>query len=154
MSKKVRQNYNSWLIEEMAAKPIAFNPKWARIAKSAGAGLFLSQLLYWWGKGRKPDFIYKTIAEIQEETSLTRSEQDRAIRRWKELGVLMVEKRGIPPKRHFKINIPRLWEYVEKGRANHYAESSKSDCSNVQNTTESTQENTSRDHVLHTLRRT
>ena len=156
MSRKVSKNYNSLLIEQLSEKPIAFNPALARLAKSAGAGLFLSQLLYWWGKGRKPDWIYKTISEIQEETSLTRSEQDRAIRKWKELGVLVVEKRGIPPTRHFKINIPRLLACLEAARvnrasrANRSAGFSRSFRSNMQNTTESTHENTSRDIVLQT----
>lgn len=141
------------MIEHISERPIAFNPALARIAKSAGAGLFLSQLLYWWGKGRKPDWIYKTIAEIQEETSLTRSEQDRAIRRWKELGVLVVEKRGIPQKRHFKIIIIRLLACLETGRANHSVESNKLACTGEHSITESTNENTSRDFVLQTMRR-
>lgn len=160
MSKKVRQNYNSALIELISAKPIAFNPALARIAKSAGAGLLLSQLLYWWGKGNKRDWIYKTIAEIQEETSLTRSEQDRAIKIWSGLGIVRVERKGIPAKRYFSIDILKLehllQQYARKSlpdSTNKFAENSKLECSNSQSITESIQENTSRDHVLHTLRR-
>lgn len=144
----------------IAEKPVLFNAALAKIAKSAIAGLFLSQLLYWWKKGSNQDWIYKTICEFEEETALNRSEQDRAIRIWKSLGVIVVEKRGIPPKRHFHIFISHLEKLLHEYRqgqrsnqANQFAESSKSSRRNMQNITESTQESTSRDLVLQTLRR-
>ena len=152
MSKKVSQNYNSALLEQMSERPIVFNPALARLAKSAGAGLFLSQLLYWWGKGRNRDWIYKTIAEIQGETSLTRSEQERAIKIWKGLGILVVVRKGIPAKRYFHIDTRRLINlFIYSNTANKFAESNKQACSKQQTITESTQESTSRDLVLQTL---
>lgn len=96
------------VLESVAAKPVAFNPMLAKISGSATAGLFMSQLLYWWGKGQKENWIYKTISEIHSETFLTRSEQDNAIRRWVELGVLEKRIIGIPPKRHFCISVEKL----------------------------------------------
>ncbi len=160
MSKKVSKNYNSLLIEMIAERPVLFNAALARIAKSAIAGLFLSQLLYWWEKGNDKHWVYKTIREFEEETALNRSEQDRAIRIWKDLGVLIVERRGIPQKRYFHIFIPHLEKLIgeyrqgQRGdRATQFAESDKLIGRDVQTITESTQENTSRDHVLHTLRR-
>lgn len=144
-----RKNYNSTLIEILGAKPIAFNPMLAKLGKSATAGLFLSQFLFWKGKGRDKEWVYKTIKEFEEETSLTRSEQDRAIRKWKELGVLEVEKRGIPQKRHFRIDYEKLLvlldsqEKLPGNSAVHSAESSTLGCRGLQTITEITQkENT------------
>jgi hypothetical protein len=89
-----------------------FNSALGKIAKSATAGLFMSQLLYWWGKGSNEKWIYKTIREMQEETCLTRSEQDRAIKIWKKLEILKVERGGMPRKRYFQINIDGLTDLL------------------------------------------
>ena len=145
---KPHQNYNSLIIELLGEKPIAFNPMLAQIAKSALAGLFLSQLLYWWKKGSDPDWVYKTIKEVQQETFMTRSEQDRAIKIWKNLGVIKVELRNIPRRRYFHIHKDRFIFLLENTsgkqlsqRANQYAESCKQESKQQQtNYTESTQE--------------
>jgi len=108
MAKKNSNNFNSRIIEILSVKPVVFNPALGELTKSATAGLFLSQLLYWWDKGSTKGWIYKTIKEMQEETCLSRSEQDRAIRIWKKLGILKVEKSGIPPRRYFQIDIDNL----------------------------------------------
>ncbi len=102
---KAFKNVNSFLLHVLSQRPVAFNPELGRLAGSAIAGLFLSQLLYWLGKGHKKGYVYKTINEFQEETCLTRSEQDRAIKIWKELRVLNVKLKGVPPKRYFSVNI-------------------------------------------------
>ncbi|MFZ2975909.1 MAG: hypothetical protein WA055_04780 [Candidatus Moraniibacteriota bacterium] len=110
----MKSNANSILIKQLAAKPVAFNPELARIAGSAIAGLFMSQLLYWWGKGRNKDCVYKTIKEFKSETCLTRSEQNRAIKIWKNLEVLEVRNKGIPQTRHFYIDQDRLIKLLGK----------------------------------------
>jgi len=107
------KNYNSILIKKLGEKPIAFNPALARIADSALAGLFLSQLLFWWRKGSDPNWVYKTIEEMEKETGMGRSEQDRTIKIWKGFGVLEVELRGMPRRRHFRIIKDRLFELLE-----------------------------------------
>lgn len=113
MTKRISKNYNTFIIEALAEKPIAFNPVFARIAKSAGAGLFLSQLLYWWGKGSDERWIYKTVEDVRAETMMTRSEQNRAIAVWKQLGALQVVLRGLPRRRHFQINMVILADLIE-----------------------------------------
>lgn len=154
MSKKVSKNYNSALIKQMAQRPILFNASLARLADSATAGLFMSQLLFWWDKGSYPGWIYKTIQDVQSETALTRSEQDRAIRIWKKMEILTVELRGIPRRRFFKIDYLRLERMVLESSADQYAKSSKLYRPKPHAITESTPENTSRDFVLQTMRRT
>jgi hypothetical protein len=107
-----RNNLNSKIIKAIGLKPIAYNVALAYIADNVYAGLFMSQLLYWHNKGSNPNFVYKTIQELQKETWLSRSQQDIAIRIWKRLGVLEVEVRGIPPKRHFKVKKDDLFKLI------------------------------------------
>ena len=138
------------MIKALSVKPIAFNPLLAKLAGSACAGLFMSQLLYWWNKGSNDNWIYKTIKETEEETCLTRSEQDTAIKAWLRLQVLQVKKYGVPPKRHFNIDTNKLFGLLKEvlndthsvKSTNQFAENSKSICDNRQHITESMQENT------------
>ena len=42
------------------------------------SAIYYIQLWYWQGKGRRSDgYIYKTVKEIKEETTLSREQQDR-----------------------------------------------------------------------------
>ncbi len=151
-----KRNRNSELIELLGEKPIAFNPMLARIAGNAISGLFLSQMLYWKGKGRDTEWVYKTIREFEEETCLTRNEQDRAKDAWKELGVLEVVLRGMPRKRYFKINEERLAEVLRAQLARErrqYAENDKLVCRDQHAITESTHENTNRYSAKHASER-
>lgn len=113
MTRRVTENYNSQIIRWLSAYPIAFNPYIGKIVGSAASGLFLCQLLYWWGKGSKDGWVYKTIKEMQEETSLSRAEQDTAIAAWKKMGILEMKVAGMPPKRHFRIMTDRLLALLE-----------------------------------------
>lgn len=145
MSKKVKQNYNSYFIERHKISGVLFNVAAAHIVKSATAGLLISQLLYWWGKGKHKEFFYKTIAELYKETGLTRSQQEIAIKKWKALGVLSVELHDVPPKRHFKINLYQFDHLLQEYLAIQFAESSKLNSLDSHHITESTQETTPRD---------
>jgi len=159
MPKGVAKNHNIRLLELLAERPVVHNVALVRLSGSTIAGIFLSHLLYWWGKGER-EWIYKTIPEFQEETGMNRSEQDRAIRIWKKLGILRLENRGIPRRRFFYINLQLLEETllkelrtkVTQKPAGKSAESSRLYRSNVHAITESTQESTSRDSVLQTVR--
>ena len=151
-----KRNRNSELIELLGEKPIAFNPMLGRIAGNATSGLFLSQMLYWDGKGRNPEWVYKTIREFEEETCLTRSEKQRAIRTWKKLGVLETENRGLPRRRYFKLDRKRLVEILSEQLAherNQYAENDKLACRDQHAITERTHENTNRYSAKHASER-
>lgn len=128
------------MLELMSAKPIAFNPVLAEISNSVTAGLFMSQLLYWWDKGRYQDWIFKTIEDMWEETRLTRSEQDTAIAKWTKLGVLEKRLMQVPAKRFFRIDTDQLILLFKM--ANWGAKNDKQDCESEQSITESTAENT------------
>ncbi len=110
MARSRKDNFNTYIASDWGVKNrVLFNPKLGEISGSANAGLFLSQLLFWWGKGRNPNCIYKTVDEVKKEICLTRRQQEKAISIWKDLGVLTVKLRGTPPKRHFIINFEKLY---------------------------------------------
>lgn len=135
-----KRSWNRIFLELLSDRPISFIPTLAKVSGSANAGLFMSQLLYWWKKGRDSNWIYKTIEEIRDETYLSRREQDTAIAIWIRLGVLSKKRVGIPPKRHFRIDTERLTKLVVS--AKQIDETHKSKCGERQNTTENTPEST------------
>jgi hypothetical protein len=100
-------------------KPIAYYPQIAHWLGSVNAGIFLCQLIYWQGKGRKKGWVYKTRGEWREETALTRTEQENARKTLKELGLVTEKLMGMPATVHYKLNLgeaQRLWEAWVKAR--------------------------------------
>lgn len=82
---------NKALLQTLLARPIAFFPALGRVAGTANAGLFLSQLFYWAGKGAHPDgWVYKDHKEWTDETTLTQDEQRGARRLLEKKGLIEV----------------------------------------------------------------
>lgn len=106
--------YQRLILDILGTRPILFNPDLARVLDSVIAGLFLSQLLFWWEKGRNPWRFYKTVKELEDEIVLTKHQQLSAQKICIEKGVLEVVYKGIPPKRNFKINIERIIDLLEE----------------------------------------
>jgi hypothetical protein len=103
-----------FLIAEMfETRVVAFNPDLANVLGSVKAGLLLSQLLYWHRKGSNPEWTYKTIEEMKEETALSRSEQETAIKICEKYKVIEKKLMGIPARRHFKIDIEKIINLLE-----------------------------------------
>lgn len=93
----------------LGESPIAFHRPLGKIAGSAGAGLFLSQLLYWSNKVKDENgWLYKTQQEWTDETCLRRGEQEAARKIWKDMKILEEEARGIPCKLFYRINFDML----------------------------------------------
>lgn len=82
----------------------------------------MAQLLYWWQKGSDKDWIYKTIKDIEEETALSRSEQDSAIKRLKQLGLIEVKLKKVPARRHFHLSLLKISNLVCGGSSNLFEE--------------------------------
>lgn len=110
----IKNPYQRKYLEEIGIRPVAYNPILCTILGSPTAAILLSQLLYWWDKGRNPEWIYKTIDEMKEETGLTEYEQRTAIRKCTEKGILLVRLAGIPAKRHFRVHLSELDKLVNK----------------------------------------
>lgn len=106
------QNYNSMYIKASGEQPIVINKAFCNVFGDMKTAAFLSQLLYWFGRGKYKGWIWKTIEEMQNETTLTRSEQDRAVKKLKKEGVLKTKLHGAPPCRFFNIDEERLQEIM------------------------------------------
>jgi hypothetical protein len=80
--------------------PIAFYPKLAELLGDIPSAIYYQQLNYWSDKGSRDDgFIYKSKHEIQEETTLTREQQDRIKAKLVKMGWLetkLIQVKGHP----------------------------------------------------------
>ena len=91
-------------------KPKPIPPKLVLIFKYPLAAI-ISQLLFWKGlEIRKDGYIYKTEKDFIKELGLRSAQQKLAIKKGKELGFLSVVRKGIPAKRHYRLNYNRLIE--------------------------------------------
>jgi len=94
---------------------VGYSPDLARAVGGATIGLFFSQLLYLSDKGHNPDgWVYKSEAEMGQETGLTKREQQTARRKLLSLGIIAIERRGFKFTYHFKIIWERLYQVIEK----------------------------------------
>ena len=155
MSKRIVMNL-------LADRPIAYHPDIARVAGGVKAGIFLSQLLYWSDKGKRGDgYIWKTQEELEDETALTRREQESARKILKSKGLIDEKLQGIPAKLYYKINTDILYDlldalYVQasmhESAIQDATEAPNSDApkrqSITESTSESTQENTTDNDVV------
>lgn len=90
-------------------RPIAFQRSFVRLTGSITAALFLSQAIYWTLRSQTGDgWFYKTARGWEDETGMTRREQDSARKRLGELGVLCEEKRDWPSRTYFRVDEEKL----------------------------------------------
>lgn len=97
-------------------RPVAYHPILAKACGGATVGLFLSQLLYWTGRGKLADgWFWKSASELENETGLTRNEQETARKKLKAIGVLEEKLAGVPATLHFRINFDALETALQFG---------------------------------------
>ena len=100
---------------ELLKRPIAYHAILAKAFGSVNLALMWSQLYYWSDKTKDPDgWIYKTQAEMFEETGLSRKQQDTARELGRKLEVIEDKLAGNPPKIHYRVSIEKAIEVVEK----------------------------------------
>ncbi|WJZ69955.1 hypothetical protein PVP_XSN000042 [Vibrio phage PVP-XSN] len=96
-------------ISQALDRPIAFHRSFISIGAGVTGALMLSQAVYW--SQRTSDnsgWFYKTQADWEGETGLTRYEQEGARKKLRNLGVLEEAKRGVPCKTYYKVNFAVL----------------------------------------------
>jgi hypothetical protein len=103
------------IIAVLGDRPVAYHPGLAialtKLNSRCGAkdAIFISQLLYWDGKGALDGgWIWKTREEWQAETGLSRFEQETVRKHLVELGILEERLMGMPGKLHFRLNFRQL----------------------------------------------
>jgi hypothetical protein len=95
--------------------PIAYYTAFAKAFGSVEAGIFTSQFFYWYGRGHNPEgWIYKTQEEIEQETGLTRRNQETARKRLRALGVLEETRMGAPSRLFYRLNLDRLFLLIDR----------------------------------------
>jgi hypothetical protein len=114
------------LSEKYELKTVAYHPELRVITGSITAALLMQQLLYWWSR-KTGTHVYKTVAEMTDETGLTRHEQKGACDKLVTLGFITLEYRGTHKVRHFQVNVDAIYKALDqqvKSRCSH-AESEK-----------------------------
>ena len=96
---------------QLVDRPIAFQRSFVRLGVGITGALLLSQIVYWQNR-MEGNWFYKTQSDLEEETGLTRYEQEGARKKLVSCGVLEEAKRGIPAKLYFRVNQERLEELL------------------------------------------
>ena len=89
-------------------RPIAFQRAFVTVTGSITAALFLSQAVYWARRCLEHEdgerWFYKTQSDWEDETGMTRYEQEGARKVLRGLGLLKEKRVGIPAKLYFSID--------------------------------------------------
>lgn len=94
-------------------RPIAFNRAYVSLGVGVTGALMLSQAVFWQARASSGDgWFYKTVKEWTEETGLMRTEQENARARLEKLGILAIERLGIPARLFFSMDLDRLIEIL------------------------------------------
>jgi DNA-binding transcriptional ArsR family regulator len=93
---------------EFLDRPIAFHRPFVKLGIGITGALMLSQAIYWSRRTNESGYFYKTQAEWEEETGMTRRELDTARKKLRDLGILEEKKQGVPCRIFYKINEPNL----------------------------------------------
>lgn len=91
-------------------RPIAFQRSFIRLDIGVTAALFLSQMIYWTNRSDDDGWVYKTQEEWEEETGLSRYEQEDARKKLRSIGVLQEKKKGVPARLFYKVDNDVLFQ--------------------------------------------
>ncbi|STO54424.1 putative phage DNA replication protein O [Canicola haemoglobinophilus] len=98
---------------KQTGRSIAYRPKLAKLFGGVTAEIFFEQIFYWQDKAENEALgVYKTQAELEEETGLTRKEQETARRKLRERGVLIETHKRLEHRIYFKIDMEKLDELL------------------------------------------
>lgn len=125
-------------ILDLLDRPIAFHRAFARLAGSVHAGLLLSQAVYWSRRtSDQAGWFYKTQVEWEEETCLSRREQESARAALRRLLVAdqplwYEERRGVPARIFYRIDFTVLQDLLSDQQYGEKRHSSMADSANLE----------------------
>ncbi len=100
-------------LTELAGSAVAVYPAFRRVlGLSASAAQFLSQAVYWTEK-TNDGWFYKTESEWESEVGLKADEVRDSRKSLKAMGVLDEERKGIPAKMFYRIDVDVLFEALD-----------------------------------------
>lgn len=108
---RVRRVSAETALRNLLRRPVAYHRAFAQIGGGATAGLMLSQAWYWTPKAAD-GWFYKSLEEWEEETGLTRTEQETARKRLAERGLLETKRAGMPARLYFRVNVERVLSLI------------------------------------------
>jgi hypothetical protein len=92
---------------------VAYKVAYTRLpGSSITAAIFLSQVAYWVARSEEP-WVAITHERMEEQTGLTREQQDLAAKKLKAIGVLQKAIKGLPGKIHYSIDFEQLDSLLE-----------------------------------------
>jgi hypothetical protein len=110
---QVAQTHRQQIKDMLPNRVVGYSPDLARIVGGATTGLFLSQLLFLSDKGANPaGWVYKSEAEMGQETGLTKREQQTARRKLLSLGIIVIMRGGWKNTYHFKVIWEKLYQVI------------------------------------------
>jgi hypothetical protein len=97
-------------LQDALDRPIAFHRVFVKLTGSVTAALMLSQAVYWSKRANSSNegWFYKTRDQWEEETGLTRYEQESARKALRKLSFWNEELRGVPAQMHYRVDITAL----------------------------------------------
>ncbi|MHB8149498.1 MAG: hypothetical protein ACYDIB_05000 [Desulfobulbia bacterium] len=126
-------------LTDLLSRPVAYHRVFRAITGNTVAAIMLSQALYWQhmvdrGKGGKNGWWYKSGADWNEELGLNRSEQETARKILITGGLLKTEKRGVPARMWYHLDLnfleKKLQEYQQNAGIPQTRNSNKQVCRN------------------------
>lgn len=100
---------NNHKLTDLLDRPIAFHRSLVPVAGGVLPALMLSQAVYWTKRTSDPDgWFWKTQDQWEEETGMGRREQETARARLRETIFWKEDRRGIPAKGHYCVDLDLL----------------------------------------------
>jgi hypothetical protein len=98
------------VLQDALDRPIAFHRIFVKLTGSVTAALLLSQAMYWSRRANLNDkgWFYKTRDQWEEETGLSRYEQESARKALRRLSFWKEDLRGVPAQMHYRIDIAAM----------------------------------------------
>lgn len=93
-------------LAELLDRPIAFQRSFVRLGCGITGALLLSQAIYWSNRTKDEDgWFFKSQSEWEDETGLTRYEQEGARAKLMKAGILQEKREGIPAKLFYRVDM-------------------------------------------------
>jgi hypothetical protein len=98
------------VLQDALDRPIAFHRVFVKLTGSVTAALMLSQAVYWTKRANSGGvgWFYKTITQWEEETGLSRHEQETARKALRRFSFWQEERRGVPAQMYYRVDIQTL----------------------------------------------
>lgn len=113
---------------ELFDRPIAFQRSFVELGIGITGALMLSQCVYWHTRTTAKDgWFYKSQADWETETGMTRREQETARKRLEKAGFLEEARKGVPARLYFRVNVDAL-ETALKQLSSRMADSANQEC--------------------------